>query len=198
MSLDMKEIERKAYMTLNEDGIVDIAIGCVFLGWGISLAAGPSGLIGLPGPFALAIWYFGKRFLTIPRIGLIIPSEKMENKIKNFSFFLFALGLIVLAGILLWQLGSDTLLANHRLGILGLVIAGGICVIAFLLKANRVYGYAMLLFIAFAVGESLSGRIPNVDTFVLSVIIAGALITISGLVVLFSFLHKYPLPVMES
>ena len=197
MSLDMKEIERKAYTTLSEDGIVDVVIGLGFLSWGISLALGPTAFIGLIGPFLFGIWYFGKRNLTIPRIGLIIPSEKMENKFRNFSIFLFALGLIVLAGILLWQLGGDSLLANHSLGILGLVIAGGICIIAFLLKANRLYGYAMLLFLAFAVGESLSGRITDLDTFVLSVIIAAALITLSGLVILIRFLRKYPLPVIE-
>ena len=197
MSLDMKEIERKAYTTLSEDGIIDIVIGLGFLSWGIFLALGPTAFIGLIGPSLFVIWYSAKRNLTIPRIGLIIPSEKMENKFRNFSIFLFALGLIVLAGILLWQLGSDSLFANHSLGILGLVIAGGICIIAFLLKANRLYGYAMLLFLAFAVGESLSGRITNLDTFVLSVIIAAALITLSGLVILIRFLRKYPLPVIE-
>jgi hypothetical protein len=198
MSLDMKEIERNAYMSLSEDGILDIAIGCVFLGWGFSLAVGPSGLVGLLAPFALAIWYLGKRFLTIPRIGLIIPSEKMENKMRNFSIFLFAIGLIVFTGILLWQLGSDTLLADHRLGILGLVIAGGICVIAFLLKATRLYVYAFFLFIAFAIGENLNRSITTVDTFVLSVILVSALICLSGLIVVIRFLRKYPLPVKEA
>ena len=95
------------------------------------------------------------------------------------------------------QLGNESLLADHRLGILGLVIAGGIGVIAYLLQANRLYGYAALLLIAFAIGETLNNSITTIDTFVLSVILAGALITLSGLTVLVCFLRKYPLPVME-
>jgi hypothetical protein len=197
MSLNMKEIERKAYTTLNEDGIVDIAIGCTFLGWGILLAVELPGLISLLAPLAFAIWYFGKRFLTIPRIGLIVPSKKMEHKIRNLSIFLFALGLIILAGILLWQWGNDSPLADHSLGILGLVIAGGISIIAFLIKANRLYVYALFLFIAFAAGENLNRSITTVDTFILSVILAAALIGLSGLIVLIRFLRKYPLPVKE-
>lgn len=197
MTLDMKTIERNAYTTLNEDGIVDIAIGFLFLSWGITLALGLNAFIGLIGPFVFVIWYLGKRNLTVPRIGLMVPSKKMENKLRNFVIFLFVLGLIVFAGILLWQLVDESLLADHRLGILGLVIAGGIGIIAYLLQANRLYGYAVLLLMAFVLGESLNTSTTTVDTFILAVILAGMLITLSGLVVLIRFLRTYPLPVME-
>ena len=107
MPLDMKEIERKAYTTLSEDGIVDIAIGFLFLSWGITLALGLHAFIGLVGPFVFVIWYLGKKTITIPRIGLMIPSKKMENKLRNFAIFLLALGLIVFAGILLCSWGMN-------------------------------------------------------------------------------------------
>ena len=77
--LNMKEIERRAYMSYHEDGLIDIAIGFVILSWGILLVFEPKGLIALLGPIAFTIWYFGKRFITIPRIGVIDPSQKMGN-----------------------------------------------------------------------------------------------------------------------
>ena len=45
LDLDMNEIERKVYMVYNEDGLVDIALGFVFLAWGVLLAVGPPFLI---------------------------------------------------------------------------------------------------------------------------------------------------------
>ena len=56
----------------------------------------------------------------------------------------------------------------------------------------------MLLFIAFAGGETISASITTFDAFAFSVILAGALILLSGLAVLVRFLRKYPLPEMEA
>ena len=195
--LDMKEIERKAYMSYSEDGLVDIAIGTVILLWGVFLLVEPSGLIAILGPLALAIWYLGKRFITIPRSGMIQPSQKMERKMRNLAIFLVVLGVIALGGILTGRIVGYMFSSGYSLGILGFVLAGGISVLAYLLNATRIYIYAVLIFIAFAGGEILSTSITTFDAFAFSVILAGALILLSGLAVLVRFLRKYPLPEME-
>lgn len=197
MTLDMKEIERKAYMTLSEDGIVDIAIGCVFLGWGLLLAVGTSGLIGLLAPLALGVWYVGKRTLTVPRVGLVIPSKKMASKLKNYTTLLLVFGLFLLTGVIIWQLSGGSSIQEHSLGLLGLVIGVGISIVGFLLQANRLYVYAALLFATFGIGEALNPSVPSMDTFLISVIVTGGIIILSGLVVLIRFLRTYPLPIKE-
>jgi hypothetical protein len=78
------------------------------------------------------------------------------------------------------------------------VIAAGVSVLAYLVNASRLYAYAFLLFAAFTGGEILSQTITTIDAFALSVIIAGALILFSGLVVLVRFVRKYPVPTMEA
>jgi hypothetical protein len=196
--LDMKEIERKAYLSYSEDGLVDIAIGMVILLWGVFLIVEPSGLIGLLGLLAFAIWYLGKRFITIPRIGMIKPSQKMERRFKNLGIFLVILGAIAFGGILTGRIIGYPFSSGYSLGILGLVLAGGISVLAYLLNAARLYVYAVLLFVAFAGGEILSANITTFEAFALSVILGGAIILFSGLVVLLRFLRKYPLPVLEA
>jgi hypothetical protein len=196
--LDMKEIERQAYLSYSEDGLVDIAIGLVILLWGVFLVVEPSGLIGLLGPLALAVWYLGKRFITIPRTGRIQPSQKMGRKMRNLAIFLLVLGFIVLGGILTGMLIGYTSSNSYSLGILGLVIAAGVSLLAYLLNAARLYAYAVLLFVAFAGGEILSASITTFDAFAFSVIFAGALILLSGLVVLIRFMRRYPLPTMEA
>lgn len=195
--LDMKEIERRAYMSYGEDGLVDIAIGSVILLWGVFLVTEPSGLIGLLGILALGIWYLGKRFITIPRIGSIQPSQKMERKQRNLAIALLILGVIAFGGAAIGVMIVGRPLMDYALSILGLVIAAGVCVLAYLVNANRLYVYAVLLFGAFTAGEILSKTITSVDAFALSVIFAGSLILLSGLVVLVRFLRKYPVPDME-
>ena len=198
MSIDMREIERKVFMVYNEDGLVDIALGFVFLGWGVLLVVGPPFLITLLGPIALGIWYFGKRLIAAPRVGLIEPGEKMADRNRNLAVALLFLGALAFVGILIGVLGGSSALEEYALGLVGLVVAGGVCVLAYLLQANRLYAYATLLFLAFTGGAALAERITAVDAFLVSIIVAGALIMVFGLVVLARFLRRYPLPVEEA
>lgn len=196
--LNMKEIERQAYMSYSEDGLVDIAVGFVIMAWGLLLLMEPTGLIALLGPLGMGIWYLGKRFITIPRIGTIEPSPKMERKLRNLAIFLLLLGLMALAGILVSRMVDSAITANHSLGILGLVLAAGVAVLAYLLNASRLYVYAVILVVAFAGGEILAGTITTFDAFAFSVIIAGGVILLSGIVVLLRFVRKYPRPELEA
>ena len=198
LELDMNEIERRVYMIYNEDGLVDIALGLVFLGWGALLAGDPPFLITLLGPMALGIWYFGKRMVTIPRVGLIEPGPKMADRKRNLALALLLLGVLAFAVILIGALGDSSALADYSLAFVGLVVAAGVCVLAYLLQANRIYAYAALLFVALAGGAALNEQVTGVDTFLVSVMAAGALITVSGLVVLARFLRRYPLPVKDA
>ncbi len=199
MSLDvnMKDIERKIYMVYHEDGLVDIAIGLVFLGWGVLLAVGPPFLIVLLGPIALLIYYFGKRDVSVPRVGIIEPGRKTANRMLSLFIALIGLGLLALVSlILLSQLGPGSL-EEYSLALVGLIVAGGVCLLGYLLQAIRLYVYAVLLFVAFTAGEYLTGSVTVVDPFLLSVIIAGLVILASGVLVLIRFIRRYPLPSEE-
>lgn len=196
--LDMKEIERQVYLSYSEDGLVDIAIGVVIIAWGTMLLFEPTGLIGLLGILGIGIWYLGKRFITIPRTGIIQPGQKIERRLTNLTIFMVILGLIAFLGILISRMAGSVFIADHPLGILGFVLAAGVAILAYLLNASRLYLYAAILFIAFAGGEILTGTISTFDTFALSVIIAGGLILISGIIILLRFVRKYPRPVLEA
>jgi hypothetical protein len=196
--IDMNEIERQIYLSYSEDGLVDIAIGVVIMVWGIMLFGEPTGLIGLLGILGLAIWYLGKRFITIPRIGTFQPAPKTQRRLSNLAIFLVVLGLIAFLAILASRAFSSAFLSDHPLGILGLVIAVGVALLAYLLNATRIYIYALILFLAFAGGEILAGTVTSFDAFAISVVLGGGLILLSGLIVLFRFVRKYPRPVMEA
>jgi hypothetical protein len=196
--LDMKEIERQVYLSYSEDGLVDIAIGLVIMAWGFTLLAEPSGLISLLGIFGMGIWYLGKRFITIPRIGTFEPGPKTERRLTHLAIFLLILGLIAFIGILVSRAFGSAFASDHPLGILGLVLAAGAALLAYLLNATRIYIYALILFIAFAGGEILAGTVTSFDAFALSVIVGGGLILLSGLIVLWRFVRKYPRQGLEA
>lgn len=195
--LDMKEIERQVYLSYSEDGLVDIAIGVVITAWGLMLTQEPTGLIGLLALLGLGIWYVGKRLITIPRIGVIEPGPKMERRLTSLAVFLVVLGLVVLGGILLSRAVGSFGIGDYSLAIVGLVLAVGVALLAYLLNAARFYGYAVILFASFAGGEILAKYVTAFDAFALSVIIGGGLILVSGLVVLVRFMRKYPRQQME-
>ena len=196
--LDMKEIEREVYLSYSEDGLVDIAIGLVIMTWGITLLGEPSGLIGLLGILGLVVWYLGKRFITIPRIGTFQPGPKIERRLTNLAIFLVILGLISFLGILVSRASGSLFIADHPLAILGLVLAVGVALLAYLLNTTRFYVYALILFVAFAGGEILAGTVTRFDVFAASVIVGGGLILISGLTILLRFLRKYPRQQLEA
>ncbi len=196
--IDMKEIERQVFLSYSEDGLIDIAVGTVITAWGLMLMLEPSGLIGLIGLLGMGIWYLGKRSITIPRIGVIEPSAKVERRLTNLAVFMVVLGLVALVGILLSRAAGTTLTSDYSLGILGLVLAIGVAFLAYLLNASRMYIYALILLASFAGGEILSRSITAFDAFALSVVLGGGLILLSGIVVLVRFLRKYPRPQMEA
>jgi hypothetical protein len=195
--MDMKEIERQVFLSYSEDGLIDIAIGVVITSWGLMLTQEPTGLIGLLGLLGLGIWYVGKRLITIPRIGVIEPGPKMERRLTNLAVFLVVLGLVVLGGILISRAVGSFAISDYSLAILGLVLAAGAALLAYLLNTARIYGYAVILFVSFAGGEILAKSITTFDAFALSVIVGGGLILLSGLVVLVHFVRKYPRQQME-
>ena len=197
IELDMKEIERKIYLYYHEDGLLDFALGLAFLGWGVLLAYGPPFLIILLGPIAVMLYYFGKRDITMSRVGIIKPGKKMARRVRNLILTLLAIGVLAFAGILLVGSGSTPELGNYSLSIVGLIIAIGVCVLGYLIHASRFYAYAVLLFVAFAAGEALTDQITSIDTLLSAVSLAGAIVLISGLVHLARFLRRYPIPAEE-
>ena len=195
--LSLKEIRRQVYLSYSEDGLIDLAIGLVIFGFGALLMVDVPWMVGVLGVIPLLIWYLGKRYLTVPRIGTIQPGRVMKKRFVGFSVFMIAVGLGVLALFILVAVSGGSLLADHPLALFGLVLALGISALGMVMKANRLHFYALLVFASMAVGEILNKSIEVVDVYLLSVIIAGGIIIIAGGITLIGFLQKYPVVSME-
>jgi hypothetical protein len=116
----------------------------------------------------------------------------MKKQFVSYSVSMVAAGLGVLVFFILIVVSGKEILADHPLAFFGLIVGIGISALGFLAKTNRLHLYAVLVFGAMAVGEILNKSIESVDVYLLSVFIAGAVIIISGCIILYSFLKKYP------
>ena len=191
--LNLKEIRRQVYLSYTEDGLIDLSIGLLILGFAAMLMADLPWMVGLLGGIPLLIWYGGKRSLTLPRIGSIQPGKEMKDQFKGYTIALLIAGLGVLVFFILLASSGRSILADHPLALFGLVLALGISALAILTKAYRLYLYAALVFAAMTIGEILNRSIETLDMFLLLVFIAGAVIIIAGIIVLSTFLRKYPI-----
>jgi hypothetical protein len=190
--LNMKQIRIELYRSFTEDGLVDLAIGLVIFGFGALLLVDIPWLIALLGLIPLLVWYLGKHYLTRPRLGSFEPKASMDKKFKGFFISLLAIGLGVLV---FFMLGTGA--AAHPLALFGLVLALGISLLGLLMKTNRLYYYAFLVLAAMALGEALNPSVKEVNIYLLAVIIAGGVILITGSMVLWRFLLKYPVVSVE-
>ena len=103
---NLKEIERKAYMSYHQDGLLDIFAGLYILGFGLGILMQiiwdfSFGII-IPAILittVLPIWVAAKRKITMPRIGFVNFGTRGANKLTAvfigtmvaglFAFFAF-------------------------------------------------------------------------------------------------------------
>ena len=191
---DLKEIERKANL-YHGDGLLDIAIGLVILLAGIAEIFDWTSLAGIWVVLWLPIMMSAKKSITVPRMRYIDFTPKAQWKAK------VAIVTVVLAVAVLFILGlvvftkNDTLpswltawLREYSRMVWPAALVGVGWLIALATGVKRLYAYAALAVIAFAGGYWFSLNFPLVFT------VLGAVIVLSGIVVLVQFLRKYPIP----
>jgi hypothetical protein len=188
----LKEIKRQVYLFYSEDGLVDLAVGALLLGFGLLLRARFPALVGLLGLVPLSIWYIGKQLLVIPRVGTIQLGGEMKRRFRGQLVYLLVLGIGFFTLLLLGGGRVLVYFSSHSLALFGLILGLGIASLGLLLRASRFYLYGLLVFGALAVGEYLNESITAVDPFLTAVMAAGGLILGAGLVILARFLSKYP------
>ena len=110
-TIDLRELEKKAYRSFFEDGIWDIYLGLMLLvigGGPALLALGASLMWAASAPLAAAvlgmlIFYGGKRHLTVPRLGAVQFGAARTLRRKKTSL---VLACSVLVGVTLLVLSA--------------------------------------------------------------------------------------------
>ncbi len=194
--INLRELERKAYLSYHQDGILDIFIGFSILLFGLWIFADMAYLAGAGIAIFTPIYAQVKKQITVPRLGYVkfAPSRTAKGK-KTILLLVIAGVLAFIPGVLLFITTEGGILAPIQLlieygmiviGVSGLVLLSAV---AYVSEITRLYAYSALFFVIFNGGYFLN--IP----FFYYLLTLGAVIMLSGAYLLIRFLCKYPLPV---
>ena len=206
LDTDMKRIQRKTYISYFQDGLWDVLLGLFFLMWGLMMLADIASMVGVE--FVIlsvmrtviivalflypAIWAV-KKWAAYSRIGYVKLRKAEEQKIgaRLTATVVIAVLLGVLMLLLVYSGGVPQWFDSYFIVCFGGILAAAVGLIAYWLKVNHWYAYAVLIFSAFALQPWL--QTPLHYSFIAS----GSIVLLSGLVLLIRFICKYPKPAEE-
>jgi hypothetical protein len=188
--MNLQDAERRAWTLYFQDGLWDLFFGCLFLAGGLRTLTDSlwSYLLVLAG---LLIFIFGRRLITLPRLGEIKFGRKRKTRRLTLLILILIAVALTFAVLLLPLLGIAV--PGPIAGLLFAIIVPMIFVImAYLMDFKRLYGYAALVAIYMILTEAVSLQAGAVTQ-----IVAGLVALSIGLWHLFHFLRAYPLPAEE-
>jgi len=205
--LDLKSIEKKVYRSFFEDGFWDIFIGMLLLGFSLPWTRIIFDIFELLDIMIISIiwntitfliYYLGKKFITLPRIGTVKFGQKRKARQKKLKIFLL---INVLFGCIVFILTFFGLLEFLALAgsltplLLGLIsYTFPFTIIAYFLDFNRLYIYALMGGFSFFISVNIYSILGSPLDGIIGFGVPGGIIIAVGLILFIKFLRKYPKP----
>ena len=201
--LNLKQAEQKTYRLIHEDGIIDLALGIMFGTFALIPLFNDiihddfwSSTILIPAYILVFLIYrLGKRYITIPRIGLIKFSPQRKRKLSIIlAVTALLLFIVFIAGIFAF-FNFAKLSGAYHLFVFSAVFLIGFGLASYVLALPRFMIYALVAAAAGPIGEILwvNYRTPHHGIplmFGLTALIMFGF----GIVLMLRFLAKYPIP----
>jgi hypothetical protein len=205
--IDLKQIERKAFRSTYQDGLWDIYWGLIVICMAVFIARPEEGysarnilLMLASFLFSYSLFWFGKKYITLPRMGQVVFGSARKMKKKTLAVILGVVILFQLAIVLIsvtgwlnqvWmmkvsiflQLGGTERLMVAAIG--ALFLGPAMILIAYFNDFPRGYYIAILMTLAVFLMILLNQPVYP--------LILGLAILLPGLILFFRFLQKYPL-----
>ncbi len=192
--LDLKAIEKRAYLSIWEDGLIDVFAGVALLGLGLFWLTDYAVFGGLLPALLIPFWPAARRWITVPRAGSVqFSRERRATERRKLSGLLFAGSATLLLGVALYftvvrdGVSSREWLAAAIPALPGILLAFGATLTGSMIGARRFYAYGVLLVVGGGVGIWLRLE-PGVYMAA-----AGAVILLAGLMMVVRFVRKYPI-----
>jgi hypothetical protein len=193
--IDLKEIERRAYLSYHGDGLADILVGlCLFI---VSLYAYVE-MVWLAGSMVavmVPMYMAMKKRYTFPRLGQVTFSKSRKGRSKNTYLFLMGMNIVfLLVGFLFWSAFSGGtqpewmhLMIENYAVVFGVVGAALWAVVGYITELTRFNRYAVATLVVFGSANFIT------TPFIAHVLLLSAIITVSGYLQFQSFKRQYPL-----
>ena len=204
-TIDLKELERKAYRTTFQDGLLDIALGLFLIG---SAVAGffqdnkPIRLIitVLIVMVPLTVYFLGKKKITVPRIGIVkFGAERKARKKKVAVIILLAVILSSILALMAMTNSMPFFLVELLKGY-GSATAFGLLAFTMFLFGGyyndvpRLYFYGFLFGGSLFLSECYYNRVGIVVHSSVWFGISGLIMLVTGISLLTKFIRDYPAP----
>jgi len=197
--IDLKNVEKQTYQFTFTDGIYDMAYGSLIFVIAIAPILReilyPSYIIFMILPASLII-VLGKRFITVPRIG-IVKFNQSRTKSRNKIGLLIAILLpITVVLVVLTFLGAY----NIRVGGYIVPIGAGLftlillSTIGYIMDYPHFYLYAVSIGLGIPLATLLKPIFGDPLHYLISFGISGTLILLYGIITIIKFIKKYPIP----
>ena len=191
--INLKEIEKKVYLSYHQDGLLDLFLGIAIILFGIGMATDQSYIGGIMPAILFPMWAAIKKSITIPRIGNVnFGTDRKIRMKKEYTFFVIFFSITVIAGLVMFfAFGNmparlDALLRKFIMLPLGIIGAFGFSFLAYWKQINRYYILAILILVFILAGPLL--EIPHPIYF----IALGMVLFLVGLFFLIRFLIQNP------
>ena len=198
-SRSLTEIERRAYQTIWEDGLLDVFVGAAVVAMGVSWVVGLAVWGALLPALLVPVWQVARKQIVEPRSGYVEFGPERKSREKRHLGVLLLLGVLtLLLGVgVFWMVranprGLDSLLPEVIPALPAVLLGLGGALTGLLLGIRRFLVYAGLLLVGGVVGAYFQAE-PGWHFLV-----PGGVILIVGVGLLVSFLMKYPMAEVES
>ena len=204
--MNLKEIEKKAYRFTFQDGIYDIMIGILLISFALApiireiIGLGYILFLVIPAPL---IFTLSKKYITTPRIGIVKFSEKRQTSYKKLVIISIILVIItvILLIMTIMKIFPGTfgsLLDGYAVPlIIGISTIIGLGVFAYIKDFPHLWIYGLIIGFGIIIAEVLYKTVGTPLDGIITFGIPGILVLFYGIIILFRFLRKYPLPKEE-
>jgi hypothetical protein len=187
---DFKKLQVRTYQFYQQDGLIDIIIGLMIIGFGLNMAFDNAAFLFM-GWFPIILYVPMKNRITVPRIGYVkfYASNKIVFGLVIAGLLVLMLGMFVffISGPDIISPGFQVWLKQYYLLLLGVVAALCFFGAGALTGISRLYVFAVLFLVIFSLGTWLN-ILPAIY-----VILTGVFVEAVGIWMMVRFLRKYPI-----
>ncbi|UCE20792.1 MAG: hypothetical protein JSV46_00720 [Candidatus Aminicenantes bacterium] len=206
--LNMKALEKKAFRSFFKDGIYDVFLGLILFSFGLPMMLNEFGWIDYetmtwPLVFALTLnvgallfFVFGKKYITVPRLGFVRFGKGRKRKMRHVKLLLVISALIGL--VIFFLVLFKVIPVGGETGVppVGLIFGFQALIVfslaAYFMDFTRLYLYAFLFGVSLPLTFWLKDNdvlaYPSLYVFSFT---AGPMLVI-GWILFFRFLRQYP------
>ena len=197
--INLHEIEKQTYRLTFQDGLYDMTYGTLLIIFAIApilreiIYLWYIVFMIIPAPLILIL---GKRYITMPRIGIVkfgLERNKAKNKIHLLTAILFPITVIVviLTFIGMFNVRVTGYIVPLGTGLFALVLLSSI---AYILNYSHFYLYAISIGLGIPLTELLEPLLGEPYDYLFSFGISGIIILSYGIYTLLKFIKIYTIP----